>query len=308
MTPTGHRRLPAAQLILSAHRTFKRQRPPLLPATVPAHLIWRTKLSTIRDLVAAAPVPTGKDVSLGHIFLYETMGTALLLLLGCGVVATAILRGSKGENGGWLLITFGWGLGVFVGVYVAFPTGAHLNPAVTLGLWMTDGITASQAFVYFGAELLGAFLGAVLCWLSFKEHFDAEPDPGKKLGVFSTGPAMRNYGWNFVTEVIATFVLIFWVLVSGGTPATIGALGVALVVIGIGASLGGPTGYAINPARDLGPRIAHAILPIKGKGSSDWNYAWVPVLAPLVGAALAALLFKSIDAADLIKNIKSAAS
>lgn len=263
-------------------------------------------MSTFRRLAAAAPVPAGKDVSLGHIFLYETMGTALLLLLGCGVVATAILKNSKGEGGGWLLINFGWGLGVFVGVYVAFPTGAHLNPAVTVALWITGGITAQQAFVYFGAEFLGAFLGAVICWLAFKEHFDAEPDPGKKLGVFSTGPAMRNYTWNFGTEVIATFVLIFWVLVSGGTPATIGALGVALVVVGIGASLGGPTGYAINPARDLGPRVAHALLPIKGKGSSDWSYAWVPVAAPVVGAVLAALLFKSTDAADLIKAIKAA--
>ena len=263
-------------------------------------------MSTISGLAAAATVPSGKDVSLGHIFLYETMGTALLLLLGCGVVATAILKGSKGENGGWLLINFGWGLGVFVGVYVAFPTGAHLNPAVTLALWITDGISAKQALIYFCAEMLGAFIGAVLCWLAFKEHFDAEPDPGKKLGVFSTGPAMRNYTWNFITEVIATFVLIFWVLVSGGTPAAIGALGVALVVIGIGASLGGPTGYAINPARDLGPRIAHAILPIKGKGSSDWSYAWLPVVAPLVGAAIAALVFKATDAADLIKAVKAA--
>jgi len=242
--------------------------------------------------------------SLGHIFLYETMGTALLLLLGCGVVATAILKGSKGENGGWLLITFGWGLGVFVGVYVAFPTGGHLNPAVTVSQWMMGNINASQAFTYFGAELLGAFLGAVLCWVAFREHFDAEPDPGKKLGVFSTGPAIRTPLWNVLTEVIATFVLIFWVLVAGGTPTQVGPLAVALVVVGIGSSLGGPTGYAINPARDLGPRIAHALLPIKGKGSSDWGYSWVPIVGPLVGAVLATLLFKSTDAADLIKALK----
>ncbi len=242
--------------------------------------------------------------SLGHIFLYETMGTALLLLLGCGVVATAILKGSKGENGGWLLITFGWGLGVFVGVYVAFPTGGHLNPAVTVSQWMMGNINASQAFTYFGAELLGAFLGAVLCWVAFREHFDAEPDPGKKLGVFSTGPAIRTPLWNVLTEVIATFVLIFWVLIAGGTPTQVGPLAVALVVVGIGSSLGGPTGYAINPARDLGPRIAHALLPIKGKGSSDWGYSWVPIVGPLVGAVLATLLFKSTDAADLIKALK----
>jgi len=236
--------------------------------------------------------------------LYETMGTALLLLLGCGVVATAILKGSKGENGGWLLITFGWGLGVFVGVYVAFPTGGHLNPAVTVSQWMMGNINASQAFTYFGAELLGAFLGAVLCWVAFREHFDAEPDPGKKLGVFSTGPAIRTPLWNVLTEVIATFVLIFWVLIAGGTPTQVGPLAVALVVVGIGSSLGGPTGYAINPARDLGPRIAHALLPIKGKGSSDWGYSWVPIVGPLVGAVLATLLFKSTDAADLIKALK----
>jgi glycerol uptake facilitator protein len=235
----------------------------------------------------------------GQIFLYETMGTAILLLLGTGVVATAILKGSKGFGGGWLLINFGWGLGVFAGVYVAFPTGAHLNPAVTVAQWMLGKINAGQAFVYFGGELLGAFIGAILCWLAFKEHFDAEPDPGAKLGVFSTGPAMRNYGWNFVTEVIATFVLIFVILISGGSPSGLGPLFVAMLVVGIGASLGGPTGYAINPARDLGPRIAHALLPIKGKGSSDWSYAWVPVVAPIVGAVLAALLFKAIDPTKL---------
>ena len=175
-------------------------------------------------------------------------------------------KGSKGENGGWLLINFGWGLGVFVGVYVAFPTGAHLNPAVTLRQWMVGNISAKQALVYFCAELLGAFIGAVLCWVAFRDHFDAEPDPGKKLGVFSTGPAIRSPIWNILTEIIATFVLIFWVLMSGGTPTAIGPLGVALVVLGIGASLGGPTGYAINPARDLGPRIAHFVLPDQGQG------------------------------------------
>ena len=244
-------------------------------------------------------------MTLGHIFLYETLGTALLLLLGTGVVATAILKGSKGENGGWLLITFGWGLGVYVGVYVAFPTGGHLNPAVTVSQWMMGNISAKQALIYFLAEFLGAFIGAVLCWLAFRDHFDAEEDPGKKLGVFSTGPAIRNPAWNVVTEVIATFVLIFFVLVAGGTPSGVGPLAVALVVVGIGSSLGGPTGYAINPARDLGPRIAHALLPIKGKGSSDWGYSWVPVVGPIIGAVLATLLFKATDAGDLINIVKS---
>ncbi|MEO3939111.1 MIP/aquaporin family protein [Dermatophilaceae bacterium Soc4.6] len=245
------------------------------------------------------------DVSLGHIFLYETMGTAMLLLLGCGVVATAILKGSKGHGGGWLLINFGWGLGVYVGVYVAFSTGGHLNPAVTVSQWMMGAISATQALVYFAAEFLGAFIGAAVCWLAFKNHFDEEEDAGTKLAVFSTAPSIRNPVWNFVTEVIATFVLIFWVLVAGGTPTQVGPLAVALVVVGIGASLGGPTGYAINPARDLGPRIAHALLPIKGKGSSDWGYAWIPVAAPIVGSVIATLVFKSTDAADLIKAVTS---
>jgi glycerol uptake facilitator protein len=246
-------------------------------------------------------ISTGRnqlDISNGAIFVSEVTGTAMLLLLGCGVVATAILKGSKGEGGGWLLINFGWGLAVFAGVYVAFRSGAHLNPAVTLGLTITGDITFQQSLIYYAAELLGAFIGAILAWLAFKQHFDAEEDPGKKLGVFSTGPAIRNYGWNTVTEVIGTFVLVFVILFFGGQPSGLGPLAVALLVVGIGASLGGPTGYAINPARDLGPRIAHAILPIKGKGGSDWGYAWVPVVGPLIGGALAAFAFKALDVAQ----------
>src|SRR6476659_1217698 len=219
----------------------------------------------------------------------------MLLLLGCGVVATAILKGSKAEGGGWLLINFGWGLAVMAGVYVDVRSGAHLNPADTVALAITGGIEWSQLPIYFAAELLGAFVGAIIAWLAFKQHFDAEEDPGKKLGVFSTGPAIRNYGWNTVTEILGTFVLIFIILMFGGTPSGLGPLAVALVVVSIGASLGGPTGYAINPARDLGPRIAHAILPIKGKGSSDWGYAWVPIVGPLIGGALAAFAFKALD-------------
>lgn len=246
--------------------------------------------------------------SIGHIFTFEILGTAILLLLGTGVVANAILAKNKGFGGGWLLINFGWGLGVFAGVYVAFPTGAHLNPAVTLAQLMMGKINFGQTMAYWAAELIGAFIGAVLCWLAYKEHFDIEEDPGAKLGVFSTGPAIRNYGWNLVTEVIGTFVLIFAILVSGGTPVDLGPLFVALIVVGIGASLGGPTGYAINPARDLGPRIAHALLPIKGKGSSDWNYAWVPVVGPLLGAVVAVLVFKAIDAQTLIDGLKPTAA
>jgi glycerol uptake facilitator protein len=244
----------------------------------------------------------------GQIFLYETLGTMFLLLLGCGVVATAILRDSKGFGGGWLLINFGWGIGVYAGVYVAFPTGAHLNPAVTVSQLIMGNITFGQAVIYWIAEFLGAFLGAVLAWLAFKQHFDIEEDPGAKLAVFSTGPAIRNYGWNLATEIIGTFVLIFVILISGGTQAQVGPLFVALLVIGIGNSLGGPTGYAINPARDLGPRIAHAVLPIKGKGNSDWSYAWVPVVGPIVGSIIATLLFKAIGASTLIDAVKAAAS
>jgi glycerol uptake facilitator protein len=242
--------------------------------------------------------------NLGTIFLSETVGTALLLLLGGGVVANVILTKNKGFGGGWLLISFGWGLAVFAGVTVAYASGAHLNPAVTLGLLAAGQITGDDVFlkvvVYLVAQFLGAFLGAVLTWLTYRQHFDEEPDPAAKLGVFSTGPAIRNYAWNFVTEVIATFVLVFVVIGFGrggdpsvGTPAGLAGLGaipVAFLVVAIGASLGGPTGYAINPARDLAPRIAHAILPIKGKGTSDWSYSWVPVAGPIVGGLLAGWL------------------
>ncbi len=231
-----------------------------------------------------------------YVFWSEILGTAMLILLGAGVVANVILPRNKGFDGGWLLINFGWGLAVFTGVYVAYRSGAHLNPAVTLGLLLADidfakGVdpTFSHALVYWAAEFIGAFIGAILAFIAYKKHFDEDADPGTKLGVFATGPAIRSYAWNFITEVIATFVLVFWIVVSGKSPSGLGPLAVALVVVAIGASLGGPTGYAINPARDLGPRIAHFLLPIKGKGSSDWAYSWVPVLGPLVGGAIAGL-------------------
>nr|WP_152650251.1 MIP/aquaporin family protein [Demequina aestuarii] len=232
------------------------------------------------------------------IFLSEMLGTGMLILLGGGVVANVLLAKSKGLDGGWLLINFGWGLAVFSGVYVAFATGGHINPAVTAGIWASgseefaDGIAADAGnFVtYVAAQLVGAFIGAVLVYLAYKKHFDETPDAGAKLAVFSTGPAIRSSGWNVVTEVIGTFVLVFVVLSFGNWPGDIGPLAAALLVTGIGASLGGPTGYAINPARDLGPRIAHALLPIKGKGSSDWSYAWVPVVGPLIGGVAGGLL------------------
>jgi glycerol uptake facilitator protein len=234
----------------------------------------------------------------GEVFLSEVIGTGLLLLLGAGVVANVILPRTKGFGGGWLLINFGWGLAVFVGVFAAYRSGAHLNPAVTLGLLANGAdeyapgvaVTLTSTLVYLVAELVGAFLGAVLAFLCYKNHFDEPADPAVKLGVFSTGPEIRSYGWNFLTEVVGTFVLVYIILQFGNTPHEMGPLAVALLVVAIGASLGGPTGYAINPARDLGPRIAHAVLPIKGKGSSDWGYSWVPVAGPIVGGVLAGLL------------------
>ena len=239
--------------------------------------------------------------NLGIVFLAELVGTAMLVLLGCGVVANVALARTKGNNGGFLMVNFGWGLAVFAGVTVSYASGAQLNPAVTLGLvangatefGMGVPVTVVSVLTYIAAQLIGAIIGAVFCWVAYKQHFDAEPDAANKLGVFSTGPAIRSYGWNLVTEIIGTFVLVFVVIGFGGGRqgdgglAALGALPVALLVIGIGASLGGPTGYAINPARDLGPRLAHAFLPIKGKGGSDWSYSWVPVVGPIIGGVLA---------------------
>ncbi|SJN11798.1 Glycerol uptake facilitator protein [Leucobacter sp. 7(1)] len=240
-----------------------------------------------------------QDINLGLYFLSEAVGTGLLVLLGCGVVANVILTKTKGNGGGFLMINWGWGLAVFIGVLASAYSGAILNPAVGFGLLIAGKITVAQFLLATAAELLGAIVGAILCWVAYRQHFDEEPEATTKLGVFATGPQIRSYGTNFMTEVIATFVLVFAVFafadygdINIGVPGGLGALSalpVALVVVGIGASLGGPTGYAINPARDLGPRIAHAILPIKGKGSSDWSYAWVPVVGPLVGGAIAAL-------------------
>ncbi|MFE4469891.1 MIP/aquaporin family protein [Leifsonia sp. NPDC056824] len=247
--------------------------------------------------------------NIGIDFLSELCGTAMLVLLGTGVVANVALIRNKGFNGGFLMVNFGWGIAVFAGVNIAYNSGAHLNPAVTLGLVANGakafGSAAAHTLVpvnfvtvllYIVAQLIGAFIGACITFLAYKKHFDEEPDPGNKLGVFSTGPAIRSYGWNLVTEVVGTFVLVFVVIAFGHQPGTaaglaaLGALPVALLVTGIGASLGGPTGYAINPARDLGPRIAHAVLPIKDKGPSDWSYSWIPVVGPIVGGLLAGWL------------------
>jgi glycerol uptake facilitator protein len=232
------------------------------------------------------------------IFVSEVIGTGLLILLGDGVVAGVLLSKSKAENSGWIVITFGWAMAVAMAVYaVGRFDGAQLNPAVTLGLAVIGTTPWKDVPAYIGGELVGAFIGAVLVYVHYSHHWAETEDPGLKLAVFSTGPAIRNYALNFVSEVIGTFVLVFGVLAIGGNTAP-GASGitpllVGLLVFAIGLSLGGPTGYAINPARDLAPRIAHFILPIAGKGTSDWNYAWVPVVGPIVGGILGALAEKA---------------
>ncbi|WP_158844379.1 MIP/aquaporin family protein [Saccharothrix deserti] len=241
-------------------------------------------------------------MSSGSIFVWEMLGTGILILMGAGVVANVVLKDTLGSAGGWLLINFGWGFAVFAGASIAAPSGAHINPAVTLGLAIADKTPWSQVPVYFAGQMVGAFLGAVLAWLAYKAQFDTHDNPAGTRGIFCTGPTVPSPVWNVVTEVIGTFVLVAWILLSPGAQETEGGLpqlgnsalgyaAVAFIVIGIGASLGGPTGYAINPARDLGPRIAYAILPIRDKGSAEWGYAWVPVVGPLIGGALAALLY-----------------
>ena len=236
-------------------------------------------------------------MSLGTVFISELVGTAILLLFGCGVVANVALNKTKGLNGGFLLVNFGWAIGVFAGVFVAYRSGAHINPAVTLGILASGvdeyapdvDISFASTLVYLAAQFLGAFLGGVLAWASYKRHFDDTTEPEPLLGVFSTGPAIRDTTWNTVTEVIGTFVLVFVILMFGYTPSGLGPLPAAQLVLGLGNTLGGPTGYAINPARDLGPRVAHAVLPIPHKGSSDWGYSWIPVVGPIIGGVLAGL-------------------
>lgn len=237
-------------------------------------------------------------------YLFEFIGTSLLILLGNGVVANVALKNTYGFNAGLIVITFGWAIGVFVGVFVsADASGAHLNPAVTLGLATAGKFSWQMVPGYVLAQVLGAMMGSLLVWLTYKKHYDTTEDPGAIRATFSTGPAINKPLWNFITELIGTFVLVFAVFyIAGGTlgdePISLGsldALPVGLVVLGIGLSLGGPTGYAINPARDLGPRIMHALLPIKAKGDSNWKYAWIPVLGPITGGVLAALIYMAIS-------------
>ncbi|MEU8568677.1 MIP/aquaporin family protein [Streptomyces pathocidini] len=265
-------------------------------------------------------------MSSSDIFIGEIIGTALLILLGAGVVAAVVLKRSKAQGAGWLAITFGWGFAVLIGAYVSAPlSGAHLNPAVTLGIAITSG-EWSNVPVYFAGQLLGAMIGATLAWIAYYGQFHAHltdpeiigqpveelgeegigdeglvdraeaPHAGPVLGVFSTGPEVRNVAMNLATEIIGTAALVLLILTSGLTKGLAlsgtGILIVALTVVGIGLSLGGPTGYAINPARDLGPRIVHALLPLPNKGGSDWGYAWIPVVGPLIGGALAGGLYE----------------
>ncbi|HMH21390.1 MAG TPA: MIP/aquaporin family protein [Puia sp.] len=231
-------------------------------------------------------------------FFGEFIGTGMLVVLGQGVVANVVLNKTKGQNSGWIVISFGWGIAVFVGVYSsAAASGAHLNPAVTLAFATLGKLKWELVPVYLGGQMLGAMVGATVAWLAYRPHFVATADADAKLAVFCTGPAIRSAGDNLLCEIIGTFVLILGVLFIASPSNSLGALDalpVGLLVLGVGLSLGGPTGYAINPARDLGPRIMHTLLPIPHKRDSDWGYAWIPVLGPLLGALLAAAAFKMI--------------
>jgi glycerol uptake facilitator protein len=254
-----------------------------------------------------------------HALIAEFIGTALLILLGNGVVANVVLPQTKGHGGGWIVITFGWAMAVFVAVWcTAAASGAHLNPAVTLGLVAAGKFSAMKAIPYMAAQFAGAFAGALLVYLFYRDHYRAGSDPAAKLATFATAPAIRRASSNLVSEIVGTFVLVFAVLLAtepeilianeaagsfqpGTMKVGLGALGalpVGLLVLAIGLSLGGTTGYAINPARDLGPRLAHAVLPIPGKGDGDWSYAWIPVTGPAIGALLAAALVAGMRLAE----------
>lgn len=231
-------------------------------------------------------------------FLGEFVGTALLIVMGCGVVANVVLNKTKGQNSGWIVITFGWAIAVFLGVYVSNALGGsgHLNPAISIALaYVKGGFGLSKLLTFLSAQFAGAIVGATIVWMAYKQHFDQTAEKDLKLAVFSTSPAIRNPSHNILTEIVATFILVFGALAASArstvSMGALEALPVALLVLGIGLSLGGPTGYAINPARDLGPRIAHFILPIPGKRDSDWGYSWVPVVGPIIGALIAAKLY-----------------
>lgn len=229
-------------------------------------------------------------------FVAEIIGTMILIILGDGVVANVLLKKSKGENSGWIVITTGWGLAVAMAVYaVGWISGAHINPAVTVGLAAIGKFAWADVPGYIIAQMIGAFLGGVIVWLAYLPHWAETEDKGLKLAVFCTGPAIRNYPLNVITEIIGTFMLVLGVVTildpNNNLTGGFGPLLIGFLVWSIGLSLGGPTGYAINPARDLGPRIAHFVLPIAGKGDSDWGYSWVPVVGPIIGGILGALFY-----------------
>jgi glycerol uptake facilitator protein len=228
--------------------------------------------------------------------LAEFIGTALHIIMGNGVVANVVLNKTKGQNSGWIVITFGWAMAVFLGVYASLHFGGmgHLNPAVTIAMAAFTDFDSGLIIPFIAGQFAGAIVGANLVWLAYKQHFDETEDKDLKLAVFCNAPAIRNTVYNLITEIIGTFVLVFGAMVMSKPTSSLGALDalpVALLILGIGLSLGGPTGYAINPARDLGPRIAHFILPIKNKRDSDWGYSWIPVVGPVVGGLLAAWVF-----------------
>lgn len=234
------------------------------------------------------------DTTLTQQLIGEFIGTFVLILLGDGVVAADILKDTKSENSGWILITFGWGLAVTIGAFISgFLSPAHLNPAVTIGMAVAGETPWGSVLPYILAQMAGAILGAVTVWIHYKPHFDITEDQGTILGVFATGPAIRNTSSNLIGEVIGTFMLLFGIFAFGQNTFTDGLnpIVVGLLIVSIGMSLGGTTGYAINPARDLGPRIAHQFLPIPNKGDSDWEYSWIPIVGPILGAIIAALLF-----------------
>jgi len=232
-------------------------------------------------------------------FIAELTGTALLILLGDGVVANVVLNKTYGNNGGLIIITFGWAMAVFVGVYVSGPvSGGHLNPAITIGLAALGKFEWAKVPLYITAQLLGAMIGSFLVWVMYRKHFEATPETKPKLGAFCTAPAIPSTIDNLLSEIIGTFVLVLgalFIVASKNSLGSLDALPVALLILAIGVSLGGTTGYAINPARDLGPRIMHALLPIKDKGSSNWKYSWIPIAGPIIGSLLAALCFSLIQ-------------
>jgi glycerol uptake facilitator protein len=236
-----------------------------------------------------------------QLFLFECIGTAIIILLGNGVVSNVLLQHTKGYNSGWLVITFGWAIAVFSGVLVAAPhSGAHLNPAVSIAMAVTGNVSWEQIPVYLAGQFSGAMVGQIFVWLAYKQHFDATSDSDAIRACFCNTPALRNHRHNLTTEIIGTFVLVITILFMVAPTHSLGALDalpVALVVLGIGLSLGGPTGYAINPARDLGPRIMHSLLPIQHKANSDWAYGWVPVIGPVAGGLLASVVYM------LLKNL-----